>query len=161
MTDTTMSNSKQNLFAMPSTASVAVAGRSRARRNIEWSPSDFIIGKSLGHGTFGSIYMARCCRRQYGGVRVALKRFSKTKILESAQRNAMRNAELLLEREISIHSRYVLTSVRDVLNHQRRQTVELLSHAFIQRPLIDCGTRTSSATTALSTPLAIFHWYSN
>ena len=67
---------------------------SRARAGKQWCLNDFEIGKPLGRGTFGSVYLARERKSKYI---VAIKVLHKSQLLKAG-------VEHQLRREIEIQS---------------------------------------------------------
>ena len=81
-------------FANKAAASSADDSAGRAQRGQRWHLSDFEIGKPLGKGKFGSVYLAREKRSKYI---VALKVLKKAQLLKAG-------VEHQLRREIEIQS---------------------------------------------------------
>ena len=91
---TEISKSNSNSNSNSTSTSTSAAKAERARMGRQWSLDDFEIGKPLGRGKFGSVYLAREKRSKYI---VALKVLSKRQLQKS-------NVEHQLRREIEIQS---------------------------------------------------------
>jgi len=86
---------EQQLGGQHTTSAAAAAGSSAGARPMQsWQLDDFDIGRPLGRGKFGNVYLAREKRSQYI---VALKVLFKSQLAQS-------NVEHQLRREIEIQS---------------------------------------------------------
>ena len=91
---TEISKSNSNSNSNSTSTSTSAAKAERARMGRQWSLDDFEIGKPLGRGKFGSVYLAREKRSKYI---VALKVLQKSQLLKAG-------VEHQLRREIEIQS---------------------------------------------------------